>query len=64
MPGAVSRFSFVPGGGASSMAKPRVNRTDDPYLTGLSGHANNNATQKSFGTLVIRAPRLYRHGRG
>ncbi len=31
--GAVSRFGFVRGVGASSMPDPRVNLTDDPYLT-------------------------------
>ena len=31
--GAVSRFGFVRGVGVSSMPDPRVNLTDDPYLT-------------------------------
>jgi hypothetical protein len=33
MSGAVSRFGFVRGVGASSMPDPRVNLTGDPYLT-------------------------------
>jgi hypothetical protein len=33
MSGAVSRFGFVSGVGASSMPDPRVNLYSDPYLT-------------------------------
>jgi hypothetical protein len=33
MSGAVSRFGFVRGVGASSMPHPQVNLTGDPYLT-------------------------------
>jgi len=33
MSGAVSRFGFVPGVGASSLPNARVNLAGDPYLT-------------------------------
>lgn len=49
MSGAVSRFGFVPGVGASSMPEPRMNLGGDPYLTdGLRVVLFLGTTRRSF----------------
>jgi hypothetical protein len=54
MSGAVSRFGFVRGVGASSMPHPRVNLTGDPYVTdGLRAVMFLNEPRQTFDQIEV-----------